>query len=101
MGVTIVMSRYGGVYEPGVWVAFPMNPDEIPPDCYAGDVECANFFAERRGEIGGGDTPQEAYDDLLNMMQHSRWAAAQGQVPQGQGERRGRSALGGQPQPGA
>ncbi|MGW4800251.1 hypothetical protein ACWEPC_48315 [Nonomuraea sp. NPDC004297] len=74
MRVTIVMSRYGGIYEPGIWVAFPMNPDELPPDWYAGDVECAHFFAERKGEIGGGDTPQEAYEDLLNKMRHRRRA---------------------------
>jgi len=63
--VTTVWSRYGGAYEPGKWVAFPMYPDQLPPDWHADDVVCAEFFRERRQDIGGGDSPQEAYDDLV------------------------------------
>jgi hypothetical protein len=66
--VTIVTSRYGGTYEPGVWLAFPYWPEDIPPDWNADDVTCAAFFADpvRIEEIGGGDTLQAAYDDLCH-----------------------------------
>jgi hypothetical protein len=70
--VTIVRSRYGGTYEPGVWVAFPYWPEDLSPDWNAGDVACAGFFADRGEEIGGGDTPQEAYDDLCRRLDARR-----------------------------
>jgi hypothetical protein len=70
--VTIVSSRYGGIYEPGAGVAFACWPDEIPPDWNADDVTCLEFFTERRGEIGGGATPQEAYEDLLRRLDQRR-----------------------------
>ncbi len=57
--VTILRSRYGGFYEPGEWIAFACWPDDIPPGWNADDVTCAEFFASRREEIGGGATPQE------------------------------------------
>ena len=66
--VTIVRSRYGGIYEPGEWVAFACWPADIPPDWNADDVTCAEFFAARGEEIGGGATPQEAYEDLLRRL---------------------------------
>ena len=66
--VTIVRSRYGGIYEPGEWVAFACWPDDIPPDWKADDVTCAEFFAARSAEVGGGATPQEAYEDLLQLL---------------------------------
>jgi len=70
--VTIVRSRYGGTYEPGEWIAFACWPDQIPPDWNADDVTCAEFFAARRDEVGGGDTPQEAYEDLVRLLGQRR-----------------------------
>jgi len=70
--VTIVRSRYGGTYEPGVWIAFPCWPSEVGSDWNADDVSCAGFFAERADEIGGGDTPQDAYDDLRRRLEARR-----------------------------
>ncbi len=67
--VTIVRSRYGGIYEPGEWIAFPMWPDDLPSEWNADDVTCMNWFKERRGEFGGGVSPQEAYEDLLRILQ--------------------------------
>jgi hypothetical protein len=66
--VTIVRSRYGGVYEPGVWIAFPQWPVDLPDDWRGGDVVCEEFFRVRRGTIGGGDTPDEALADLARLM---------------------------------
>lgn len=69
--VTIVRSRYGGTYEPGVWVAFPLHPEDLPPDWNAGDVLC-NRFWQSRDDIGGGATPDEAYADLLRRQEERR-----------------------------
>lgn len=70
--VTIVRSRYGGIYEPGIWVAFPMWPEQLPPDWNADDVTCMKFFEDRKGEFGGGDSPQEAWQDLLRILGNQR-----------------------------
>lgn len=66
--VTIVRSRYGGIYEPGKWIAFAMSPGDLPPDWNGDDTVCMDFFQSRRGEVGGGETPQEAYEDLLRLF---------------------------------
>jgi hypothetical protein len=66
--VTIVRSRYGGTYEPGEWIAFPVWPENLPPEWNADDVTCIRFFEERRGQFGGGKTPQEAWEDLLRIL---------------------------------
>lgn len=70
--VTIARSRYGGIYEPGAWVAFAAHPEDLPPDWHADDVSCASFFGERAEQIGGGPTPQAAYEDLLRRLAERR-----------------------------
>lgn len=70
--VTITLARYGGIYEPGRWVAFAALPGNLPPDWNGDDVSCRQFYEERRGEVGGGDTPQEAYEDLARLMRERR-----------------------------
>lgn len=67
--VTIVRSRYGGIYEPGKWIAFAMSPGDLPPDWNGDDIVCTDFFQSRRGAVGGGETPQEAYEHLLRLLQ--------------------------------
>jgi hypothetical protein len=62
--VTIVAARYGGIYEPGRWLAFPLWPEELPDGWSGGDAECYAFWQEHR-DYGGGDTPTAAYRDLL------------------------------------
>jgi hypothetical protein len=66
--VTIVEARYGGIYEPGKWLAFPMLPP-LPEDWNAGDTACMDFWRERGHEVGGGDTPDEALADLRRKQQ--------------------------------
>lgn len=66
--VTILSSRYGGTYEPGKWIAFACWPNDIPAGWNADDLTCASFFADRKNDIGGGDTPQQAYEDLLRLL---------------------------------
>ena len=38
--VTIVQTRYGGIYEGGAWAALLSHPEEIPPDAFGGDSVC-------------------------------------------------------------
>ncbi len=73
--VTIVLSRYRGIYEPGLWLVLPCAPDALPSDWNSDDVTCGAFFALRR-DIGGGDTPDAAYRDLLR-----RQAVCRGERP--------------------
>lgn len=63
--VTIVRSRYGGIYEPGEWLTFPLRADALPEDWDGSDVFCVKFWTTYRGLVGGGDTPQAALDDLV------------------------------------
>jgi hypothetical protein len=70
--VTIVRSRYGGAYEQGKWIAFPLQPSQLPDDWTADDVTCARFFHDSQGEVGGGDSPQAAYEDLLRILRERR-----------------------------
>jgi hypothetical protein len=69
--VTIMRSRYGGIYEPGVWIAFDQAPADIPDGWRGDDAACAACFDERRGLIGGGDTPDAALEDLVRRR-HGR-----------------------------
>ena len=66
--VTIVRARYGGIYEPGAWVAFSAWPDQLPAEWNADDVTAMDFYATHLREIGGGRTPNEAYDDLVHKL---------------------------------
>ena len=66
--VTIVPSRYGGAYEPGLWLAFPCDPDALPDDWNAGDTFASSFYAEHEHEIGAGDTPTAAWINLQQIF---------------------------------
>lgn len=61
--VVIVSSRYGGVYEDALWVAF--NTWNVPDGVLGDDLTCASFFAGGYdGIIGKGNTPDYAVKDL-------------------------------------
>lgn len=63
---TIFRSRYGGSYEPGRWVAIPL--DHIPVDATDDDVTCASWFADYGWMCGGGETPGDALVDLNSKL---------------------------------
>ena len=46
--VTIIRSRYGGVYEGGRWAASDCSHEEVPEGASGDDVECAEFWALAR-----------------------------------------------------
>ena len=54
--VTIIRTRYGGVYEGGRWAALDCSFDDIPPAADGSDIECAEFWAlANAGRYGIGD----------------------------------------------
>lgn len=67
---TVVADRYGGTYSGGQWLAFPCEPDEVPPQVNSGDVESMLFWGGedvglRQPDVGRGSSPQGAIDDML------------------------------------
>ena len=70
--VTIVRARYGGIYEPGLWLAFPAHPDALPVEWDAEDLIASKYYEEHSHEIGAGGSPSEAYEDLQRIMRDRR-----------------------------
>ena len=62
--VTIVQTRYGGIYEGGAWAAFLSHPEEIPPDAFGGDSVCVSWWSDFVYAVGVGATPDTALADL-------------------------------------
>ncbi len=62
--VTIIRSRYGGVYEGAEWVAFNEYPLDLS-GAMGSDAECCAFFSEYKKPIGRGKTPMAAYKSLI------------------------------------
>ena len=65
--VTIICDRYGGTYSGAGWLAFNLDPEDIPEDVSADDVTCMMFWEQHRQEdlpVGRGATPDEALQDL-------------------------------------
>ena len=69
--LTIVKDRYGGGYSKGYYLAFNLEPWDVPEDINGSDVDCICFWDEEAKEfaIGKGDTAQEAIDDLARKLQ--------------------------------
>lgn len=82
--VTIIKSRYGGVYEGAEWIAFNDGEDsEWIAEATGEDTTCSSFFYkidnpkakmmnefDERLFVGRGKTPQKAYEDLLKKINH-------------------------------
>lgn len=62
--VTIVKTRYGGVYEDGAWAAFPLDPWQVPTEPFADDVVCHAWWKQFASVVGIGDAPGPALADL-------------------------------------
>jgi prevent-host-death family protein len=70
---TIVADRYTGVYSGGRWIAYPLQPDDIPWAVEGDDSTCSEFWWDRNADdrlipVGRGDTPMQAHDDLVRVM---------------------------------
>jgi hypothetical protein len=62
--VTIITTRYGGVYEGGEWAAFPLHAAQVPAEAVADDVTCARWWEQFSDAVGVGETPGAALADL-------------------------------------
>jgi hypothetical protein len=62
--IAVFQSRYSGVYEGGEWFAVA-NCTQVPNEAHGDDCECADWFAENKRNIGIGNTPNEAVDNLV------------------------------------
>jgi hypothetical protein len=62
--VTIVQTRYGGIYEGGTWAAFRVHPEQLPADAFGGDIVCVPWWADFGKAVGVGATPDAALADL-------------------------------------
>jgi hypothetical protein len=66
--VTIISDRYGGTYSKGKFTAWLCAPEEIPDMVSEGDSECGNFWREFDGTVGKGNTPNDAFDNLIEKV---------------------------------
>ena len=62
--VTIIATRYGGIYEGGEWAAFPLHPEQVPDDARADDITCPTWWEQYARFVGVGVTPDAALADL-------------------------------------
>ncbi len=76
--VTIICDRYGGTYSGAPWLAFNLDPEDVPEDVSGDDVECMMFWEHQRSmeildrkhamPIGRGNGPDEALQDLYRKV---------------------------------
>ena len=70
--VTIIDDRYGGCYSGGKYLAFNLEPWDVPRGVsWGGDMDCAEFWTDEAYKymVGKGDTPDEAYQDFVEKVQ--------------------------------
>ena len=66
---TILRDRYSGTYSGGLFVAFPLSPNDIPAEADGNDADCAEFYGREDIIFGKGDSPDGAY---WNMVENIR-----------------------------
>ena len=68
--LTIINDRYGGCYSGGAFLAFNLEPWDIPKGVDGSDIDCLSFWKDESEEyvIGKGDSIQEATEDLANKL---------------------------------
>jgi hypothetical protein len=65
---TIIQARYGGAYEGAEFIALPLLLRDVPPAVQGDDLSCARFFRNPPVALGLGDTPSDAYNDLIDKI---------------------------------
>ncbi len=76
--VTIVSDRYDGTYSNGKWLAFQLDPENIPEEIGSSDPDEMIFWLEHTDEklpVGKGNSPNEALEDLKPKLiaYYNRW----------------------------
>lgn len=68
--ITIILDKYGGKYSGGVWTAWNRHPKKIPSKVFDNEDKCRTFWKNnkiyKRHIVGVGNTPTEAYVNLIN-----------------------------------
>lgn len=67
--VTVVKTRYSGVYEGGRWAAFPVEAHDVPMQASDDDVTCMMWWAENGDYVGIGVDPIAAIEDLESKIE--------------------------------
>jgi len=65
---TIVLARYGGVYEGGKYLAFNQYVHNLPAGWDEDDCSCADCFRDLKEHVGRGKTPDAALADLIRRI---------------------------------
>lgn len=66
--LTIITDRYTGTYSGGKVLAFNVDYYELPEAIDGDDETCAEFFCNTDIIYGKGETPTEAYMDLIHKL---------------------------------
>lgn len=70
--LTIVSDRYNGTYSDAKYLAFNLDAGMMPWQIGSGDPDEMDFWElselYKDYDIGKGNTPQEAFDDLWNKL---------------------------------
>ena len=66
--LTIILTRYGGVYEGGEYAAFNCYPNQIPRAAQGDDISCSQWWEANSDLVGVGDTAEDALADLRLKM---------------------------------
>lgn len=71
--VTVVMDRYCGTYSNAKWLAFNLDPCQVPDEIGGDDPTETIFWREHNDAklpIGKGNTPDAAIVDLKEKVKH-------------------------------
>lgn len=72
--IAIVQDRYRGTYTGGRWIAIPhADTSSFDYTVWGDDVSCMEWALENiesNKQVGVGDTPQEALDDLFSVAEN-------------------------------
>lgn len=63
--LTIISDRYNGSYSEGKFLAFPLSFNKIDKAVNGNDIDCVCFWIDYQGFVGRGNTPNEAYENLI------------------------------------
>ena len=66
--LTVIADRYSGVYSGGMFVAFNLDPWEVPKEAVGDDVTCVEFFSFTDIPFGIGNTMLDAVEDLERKL---------------------------------
>lgn len=74
--LTIVQDRYTGAYSGGRWLAFNLDPWDIPEDPWMDDVSAGYFWEDLRNgridlHVGIGSTKSEAVQNLQIKLERN------------------------------